>query len=157
MSLRRASTAALALRLFGASPERALALLRAAWPLAVGPELARRTELVAIEGDCLRIRVPDAGWRKGLLRMRREILGRLSQVAGAMAPRRLSFSEGFVARPAAEDTQRTAPSALAAAPAAALPLAPEITEAAAGIGDPDIRRRFLESAAAYLDRARSSR
>src|SRR5574341_1196686 len=37
----------LAARLFGTKPEHTLALLRAAWPSAVGDELARRTEVAA--------------------------------------------------------------------------------------------------------------
>ena len=95
--MERAAEHGVAEQLFGASPERRLLLLRAAWPRAVGPELARRTEVIAIEGNALRIRVPDAGWRKGLLRMRHEILGRLRGIAGGLAPRALGFVE---ARPA---------------------------------------------------------
>jgi hypothetical protein len=57
--------------LFGGSPVRTLALLRAAWPKAVGPELARRTEVLTLEGGALRLRVPDAGWRRHLLQMRK--------------------------------------------------------------------------------------
>jgi len=95
MGLERAVGMNLAAQLFGSAPERTLALLRAAWPQVVGAELARRTEVLALEGDSLRIRVPDAGWRKGLLRMRREILQRLRALAGDLAPRRLGFTEGL--------------------------------------------------------------
>ena len=90
----RISGRSLAARLFGASPARTLALLEAAWPLAVGPELARRTEVLGIEGGTLRVRVPDAGWRKVLHRMQPQILGHLREIAGDLAPRRMGFVEG---------------------------------------------------------------
>ena len=47
MGLTRPAAVDLVARLFGASPPRTLALLRATWPLAAGPELARRTEVLA--------------------------------------------------------------------------------------------------------------
>jgi Dna[CI] antecedent DciA-like protein len=90
----RISGRSLAARLFGASPARTLALLEAAWPLAVGPELARRTEVLGIEGGTLRVRVPDAGWRKVLHRMQPQILGHLREIAGDLAPKRMGFVEG---------------------------------------------------------------
>ena len=134
-----------ALSLFGGSPERTLALLRAAWPRAVGDELARRTEVLAVEGDCLRLRVPDARWRKNLLQMRREILGKLHAIAGDLTPRRLSFTEGGL--PAREATSEPAPPRLVSASAA-------LAEGASAIEDPDLRARFLEAAARYLARGR---
>jgi len=140
--VRRAIGSDLATRLFGSEPAHALVLLRAAWPLAVGPELARRTEVIALEGSTLRIGVPDPGWRKGLLDMQAEILGSLRRVAGDLAPRRLAFKDGCAPRPA---DPRPAP------PAAPAPQAPAAVAAAAqGIEDPEIRARFLETAARYL-------
>jgi len=144
--MERAAEHGVAEQLFGASPERRLLLLRAAWPRAVGPELARRTEVIAIEGNALRIRVPDAGWRKGLLRMRHEILGRLRGIAGGLAPRALGFVEA-----------RPAPIPMPAEPSApALPEPPPPAAAllaeAARIADPELRERFLEAAARYLGR-----
>ena len=132
-------------QLFGATPERRLLLLRAAWPQAVGPELARRTEVVALEGSALRIRVPDAGWRKGLLRMRHEILGRLRGIVGGLAPRALGFVEAHQA-PIPVPAEPSAPVLPQPPPPAAL-----VAEAA-GIADPELRARFLESAARYLGR-----
>src|ERR1043165_10002576 len=94
--MERISGRSLAARLFGGSPARTLALLEAAWPLAVGPELARRTEVLGIEGGTLRIRVPDAGWRKVLHRMQPQILGHLREIAGDLAPKRMGFVEGGI-------------------------------------------------------------
>src|SRR5712691_6320552 len=89
----------LASRIFGSEPARRLALIKSAWPFAVGPELARRTEVLALEGRTLRVRVPDAGWRKALHRMQPQIVARLRSVAGDLGPSRLGFSEGQVAAP----------------------------------------------------------
>jgi hypothetical protein len=144
MPLERPRDPTLAARLFGSSPERALALMRAAWPAAVGPELARRTELVALDAGVLRIRVPDATWRRGLLRMRGDILGRLRGVAGRAAPRSLGFVEGPVSFPPAP-AGPAAPRTVAGPPRA-------VVEAAAAIADPEVRARFLAAAAGYLGR-----
>src|SRR6185436_9490739 len=106
--MERISGRSLAARLFGASPARTLALLEAAWPLAVGPELARRTEVLGIEGGTLRIRVPDAGWRKVLHRMQPQILAHLREIAGDLAPRRMGFVDGMVStQPQSDATPRS--------------------------------------------------
>jgi hypothetical protein len=139
----------LAKRLFGRAPGARLALIRAFWPLAVGADTGRRTEVVALEGRTLRIRVPDARWRKVLHRMQREILGRLFASIGDLAPSQLSFVEGPVADPAP-------PPAL---PSPAMPPAasPELMARAAAIADPELRERFLSTAARYLSRAKVPR
>jgi len=146
MALERPADASLARRLFGAVPARTLALVRAAWPRAVGPDLARRTEVVALEGTTLRIRVPDARWRKELHRMQPDILARLRETTGELAPRRLGFVEGPVAVARAAERPRTVTLAPAPPPAA-------VVAGAAGL-EPDLRARFLEVAARFLDRAK---
>jgi hypothetical protein len=134
--------------LFGGSKERTLALLRAAWPRAVGPELARRTEVLALEGEALRLRVPDASWRRHLLQMRGPILERLREVAGGLTPYRLSFTEGGL----------TAAAEVLASPlaAAVLEAPPSLVADSRVIADPDLRARFLESAARYLANRKES-
>ncbi len=94
MALTRAGASDIAARLFGGAPERVRALMRAAWPLAVGPELSRRTEVLGIERGTLRIRVPDARWRTVLHGMQPDILRRLREIAGSLAPWRIGFVEG---------------------------------------------------------------
>ena len=150
MALQHPVTVGLARRLFGAVPSRTLALVRAAWPHAVGPDLALRTEVVTLEGTTLRIRVPDARWRKELHRMQRDILTRLRETAGELAPRRLGFVEGPVGT-AAPPNPRPQPAAGGLEPAS--PPAAIVAEAAAAL-DPELRERFLEVAARYLDRAK---
>jgi hypothetical protein len=100
--------------------------------------------VVALEAATLRIRVPDGRWRKELHRMAPEILARLREIVGDLAPRRLGFVEGPVALPPAE-------------PASAGPLPPapapaEVVAGAAVLTDPVLRERFLEVAARYLER-----
>jgi hypothetical protein len=134
----------LAARLFGSRPEHTLALLRAAWPVAVGADLARRTEVAALDRGILRVKVPDLRWQRSLLRMRGDILSRLRGVAGGAAPRGLGFVVGQMPEPAA---RVPAPTAVPAPPA------PEaIARAAAAIADPELRARFLAAAARYLAR-----
>jgi hypothetical protein len=145
--MQRPRHADLAARLFGAKPEHTLALLRAAWPTAVGEELARRTQVVALDRGVLRVMVPDMRWQRSLLRVRGDILARLRTVAGRASPRMLGFVTGPV-----EDSAETAarveprPAVEPAEPPAA------VREAAESIPDPEIRARFLEAAGRYLSR-----
>ena len=134
----------LAARLFGARPEHTLALLRAAWPTAVGEELARRTQVVALDRGVLRVMVPDIRWQRSLLRVRGDILSRLRTVAGRAAPRTL----GFVTGPLADLAPRSEP--LPPAKDAETPAA--VRDAAASIPDPEIRERFVQAAGRYLSR-----
>jgi hypothetical protein len=144
MGLDRASFGSLASRLFGRDPAHALALVRCAWPLAVGPELARRTEVLALDGRVLRVRVPDAGWTRVLHRMRRDILARLRDVAGELAPNRIGFIEGGVSP--------LAPPAEAPVPAGERRAAPLMEAGAAAIPDAELREAFLRTARRYLER-----
>ena len=146
MALRPAYTATLAGQLFGKDPARTLALVRAAWIRAVGPELARRTEAVAMEGRTLRVRVPDARWRKVLHRMQPELLTRLRTLAGELAPRSLGFVEGPVAGEPAP------PPSIEVPPPAATPPAASVVDAAQVIGDSEVRHAFLATAGRYLAR-----
>jgi hypothetical protein len=118
----------------------------------VGADLARRTEVVALEAGTLRIRVPDARWRNVLHRMRVQILAQLRAVALDLAPARLGFLEASVPMP--ELPALPAPT-VPAAPLPLPPLPPAVVEAAAAIPDADLRARFLESAARYLSRRES--
>jgi Dna[CI] antecedent, DciA len=173
MALQRAALSQVRRQLFGTSGERALVLLRAAWPGVVGPELARRTEVVSLDGTTLRVRVPDAGWQKVLHRMRGDILSRLFDVAGELAPRRLGFVEpprlrgnadraSIVPGPASPipdavslpSPPPTPQPAFTAGSETDLLTPPSVEAAAAAITDPELRRRFLASAARYL-RART--
>jgi hypothetical protein len=143
--MRRTTPTDLAASLFGTAPARRLLFLKKAWPAAVGPDLARRSEVVALDGDLLRIRVPDAVWRKSLWRMRSELLTRLRRIAGPAAPHALGFAEGTVS--AAPDER--APRAPLVVPR---PLGADLAEAARAIPDTEIRELFCRTAGRYLGR-----
>jgi hypothetical protein len=145
MAFDPATTSGLAAQLFRPGTPQAFALVRAAWTAAVGAELARRTVVQAMVGRTLHVRVPDAAWRKTLHRMRREVLARLREIAGELAPTTLGFVEGPV--PAGEPAWSTGPRPLPVPAPAALRAAAE------RIADPEVRARFLETAARYLSRA----
>ena len=146
MALTRAGASDVAARLFGGAPERVGALLRAAWPLAVGPELSRRTEVLGIERGTLRIRVPDARWRIVLHRMQPDILRRLREIAGSLAPWRIGFVEGGM-----KDADPLPPPGAPGQPAV---LPAEVAKRAAEIDDEEIRERFLATATRSLARKR---
>src|SRR5262245_44184511 len=149
MAMDRVSGREWAARLFGASPARTLALLQAAWPLAVGPELARRTEVVGIENRTLRVRVPDVSWRKVLHRVAPQILARLREIAGEeLTPHRMGFLDGGVAT---MDTPMPSPPPRDAA------VPPAIAGIASAIPDAEMRARFASVAARYLSRSTRSK
>jgi hypothetical protein len=144
MGLDRISRVDLAATLFGGGGAKTLALLKAAWPRAVGPALAGRTEPLALEGTTLRVRVPDQRWRLVLHRMQPQILARMAELAGSLAPRRLGFVEGPVPLPPLPPPPEAAPSPLD------VPLPASVAAGAAAIADPEIRERFVQTAARYL-------
>jgi hypothetical protein len=139
----------LATQVFGASPAGTLALVRAAWVTAVGPELARRTEVVSIDGGMLRVRVPDMSWQRNLWRMRSDILARLRRVAGGLAPRAIGFVQGEIAAPAATPP---APAPVPAVPREPTPPSTALVEASRAIEDEALRAAFLAVARRYLGR-----
>jgi hypothetical protein len=143
--MQRSTPGSLAGEIFGGDPRRRLTLLKAAWPAAVGPELARRSEIVALEREVLRIRVPDGVWRRSLWRMRGDLLARLRKLAGPVAPRALSIAEGAVTPPSPSPERPASPTPVATLPA-------DVARAAAAIPDDEIRRRFQDAAARYLGR-----
>lgn len=145
VALQQPAERGLARRIFGGTPQGSLALLRNVWVQAVGPEVAQRTEVLALEGRSLRIRVPDARWRKVLHRMQRDILTRMQRQVGDMAPTRLGFQEG----PISAAPTRPEPVPRATAPG---PLPEALAAAAVSIPDAEIRDRFCASAALYLSR-----
>jgi hypothetical protein len=147
MALERARASSLARIFAEGGPAARLELLRALWPVAVGAELARRTELIGIESGTLRVRVPDGRWRRALFRMQRDLLARLRSLAGGLAPQRLGFTEG----PLRHQPPAPAP---APPPAPEPPVSPDLRAAAEAIGDAELRQRFLSSAARYLARSR---
>ncbi|MCL6543907.1 MAG: DUF721 domain-containing protein [Bryobacteraceae bacterium] len=78
------------------SPE---AVAKAAWPAAVGPRIAARTEAVALIAGKLVVEVEDAVWQRQLFTLKGQILKRLEDVAGAGAPKDVEFRVRPLRRP----------------------------------------------------------
>ncbi len=135
-------------RQFVRDPVHLLTLVQAVWPVAVGDSVARRTRVEGLSGQTLRVRVPDAAWRRTLHRMQPQVLARLRDLLGEAAPRRLGFSEGGLVV-----TEPTPPPPPAGPPP---PLPGVVEQAAARIADAEIRALFEASAARALA-ARSRR
>ena len=150
MGFERALTPDVGFAVFRPGSPGALALLRAVWPTVVGPELGRRTEVLGMVDDTLRIGVPDGRWRMALHRLQPTILQGLRERAGGLAPRRLGFVEGVTPSLAAEKR----PSSRESPPQPQPPSETLIREAQA-IQDPALRAEFLETAARYLSRSAS--
>jgi len=132
-------------RLFTRVPSAQLALLRAAWSRVVGGEIARRSEVISLDRRTLTVRVTDAGWQRVLHRMQRQILSRLSAIAGEMAPTRVGFTVGEITTVPESHSVGSAASPDPGPP-------PEVEAAARAIQDAALRERFLRSAALYLQR-----
>jgi hypothetical protein len=135
-------------RLFSASSSSGYILVRGLWPGVVGPEIARRTEVVALQERTLRVRVSDSRWMRVLHRMQHVILGRLAQQLGAFAPNQIGFVEG----PLSPRSERARAKSVETPQDAEPPQ--QVTAAAAAIDDPDLRGRFIETASRYLRRRR---
>ena len=137
-------------RLFGATDQARLALVRAVWPRVVGADVARRTEVASLTGDLVRIRTDDPRWSPVLHRMRRDILNRLWGAIGRLAPKQLGLLEGPLAR---REDGATAPLATPVTPPAPPPPSAALAAAAASIPDTELRAAFLDAAGRYLGRA----
>ncbi|MGQ9635156.1 MAG: DUF721 domain-containing protein [Bryobacteraceae bacterium] len=72
---------------------------KAAWPAAVGPRIAARTQAVALVGDKLLVEVEDSVWQRQLSTLKGQILNRLEDVAGTGAPKDVEFRVRMLRRP----------------------------------------------------------
>lgn len=73
-------------------------LVRAAWPQAVGPRIASHTRPVAFHESRLVVEVQDLVWQSQLRTMSGQILGRLTEIAGAGKVRGIEFRLGVPRR-----------------------------------------------------------
>jgi Dna[CI] antecedent, DciA len=130
------------LRRFG--PQAGIGEAAAAWPTAVGAEIARNAWPARFQRDgTLVVHVRDAVWGFELTQRAAEISTRLPGRPG------LKFVPGPLAEPGAEDL----PPAAAAPPPASAEQAREAGAWAAEIEDPELRELVARAAAASLARA----
>jgi hypothetical protein len=126
-------------------PTSGMAPLVAAWPGAVGPEIARNAWPARIARDgTLHVHTQDSIWAFELTTRVEEILTRL----GKLAPRRLSFAPGPLPEPTLashEEVHRRPPE----------PTPEHVAKAeslARGIRDEELRKVVAKAAAASLSR-----
>ena len=70
-------------------PER----VRAAWPMAAGHAVAKRTRAVSFSAGALAVAVPDAAWQQQLARLRPQLRGHLTRLTGVAVADILFFVE----------------------------------------------------------------
>ena len=131
-----------------------LADLTAAWPTAVGEQIATNAWPLRVGRDgTLHVATSSATWAFELDRMRREIADRLVAALGESAPRELRFRPG----PVPEPGPPSAPQPISRLPEATPEECQEATRTASSIDDPELRELVARAARASLSRARSDR
>jgi predicted nucleic acid-binding Zn ribbon protein len=73
-------------------------LVRAAWPLAVGPRISAHTRAVALQDGRLIVEVEDVIWQRQLQTLASQILARLVEIAGAENVAAIEFRRGIPRR-----------------------------------------------------------
>jgi hypothetical protein len=129
-------------------PQAEIAAVAAAWPAAVGPEIARNAWPSRFLRDgTLVVHTRDAIWAFELTQRSAEIAGRLPAVPA------LKFTPGPLAEPAAEPSGDEPPRALEATPEQAR----DAARWAAAIEDDELRDLVARAARASLARAAADR
>jgi len=110
----------------------------AAWPTAVGDEVARNSWPARVARDgTLHVNTSSSVWAFELGQLAPRILERLRSDLGEAAPKALRFAQGHLPEPhpaVSEEAARGAPEVSAEA-------AEQAAELAAGIGDEELRKR----------------
>jgi hypothetical protein len=127
----------------------ALAAIVGAWPAAVGDAVARNAwpQRVARDGT-LHVTTTSSAWAFELGRLAPQMLEGLRRSLGSAAPPALRFAPGPVPEPPAP-----VPASRSSAPEAGPEERRAGAEAAAAIGDPELRELVARAAAASLARA----
>jgi hypothetical protein len=140
------------LRRFGATGS--MPAIVAAWPAAVGEDVARNAWPARISRDgVLHVNTSSSAWAFELTQLAPVVLRQLGSAVGDAAPKALRFAPGHLPEPATA----------AAVPSRPVPPKPsrqtlaEASELASGIADESLRERVAKAAALSLERARSDR
>lgn len=124
------------------------AFVFAAWRKIAGEQLRQRTEPLAFRQKRLTLAVENAIWKRHLEDLSGDMVYRLNEALGQGIVNFIEFHINEKAVLAAPDrkTMKTADEAVATR------LSPALKDAALRIGDPELRKNFLEAAGAYLSR-----
>lgn len=140
------------LRRFGA--QGAMPAIVAAWPAAVGADIARNAWPARVGRDgVLHVHTSSSAWSFELTQLAATVLERLGVALGDDAPRGLRFAPGPLPEPPADVPQSNSPGGVQ-------PSEETLEQAAsltAGITDDDLRQRVARAVALSLERARSDR
>lgn len=135
-------------------PAAGMAELVAAWPGAVGEQIAAQAWPARIARDrTLHVAVSSSVWAFELTQLEGEIRTRLEEALGENAPERLRFAVGHIPETGSDpepDTKKSAPEASAAHRA-------EGERVASSIEDPGLRDAVARAIAASLADARKAR
>ena len=69
-----------------------LELLQQLWPALVGDMLAKAVSVTAIHGTTVVLKVPDLGWRRQLIRMKRQLLQKINELWGSQRMTEIAFT-----------------------------------------------------------------
>ncbi len=126
----------------------------AAWPAAVGEEVARNAWPARVSRDgVLHVNTSSSAWAFELTQLATVVLGQLAAALESEAPKGLRFAPGHLPEPTVEPSATTRPRP---AEPSAVELA-EARELAAPIEDEELRERVAKAAALSLATARSDR
>ena len=121
-----------------------LELVGLKWPVAVGTELATRSEAASLDDGVLTVRVTDAAWGRMIMKLQAEIRSRLNAAMGFRAVKWIRFVK--------DGKPLSIP---APAPAKAVPPEPaepseSIRKAAESLEDSELKELMLRTATRYL-------
>jgi hypothetical protein len=140
------------LRRFG--PQGAMPAIVAAWPAAVGSEVARHAWPARIGRDrTLYVHTSSSAWAFELTQLGATVLEQLREALGHEAPRSLRFAPGPLPEPLAEVPSVADPERLRATPETLA----EGAAIASAIEDEELRKRVAKAAALSLQSARDDR
>jgi len=135
-------------------PGGSIAGVVAAWPAAVGDEVARNAWPSRVSRDStLVVNTASSAWAFELTQLQSVVLEQLVAVLGEGAPRALRFVPGPLPEPPAPAAEPARPQPLEPSPDS-LAAAAELTSE---IADDDLRTRIARAAALSLERARDDR
>jgi hypothetical protein len=137
---------------FGATG--AMPAITAAWPVAVGAEVARNAWPARVARDgVLHVHTSSSAWAFELTQLAAVVLGQLGEALGDDAPAGLRFAPGPLPEPVHVPEEQ--PARTVHEPSAEV--AREADRLAAGIADEELRTHVARAAALSLEHARSDR
>jgi len=140
------------LRRFGATGS--MPAIVAAWPLAVGDEVARNAWPARVSrAGVLHVNTSSSAWAFELTQLATVVLDQLAGGLSVAPPKSIRFAPGHLPEPATAAADPPRPEPWKPSPRALA----EASELASGIADEDLRERVAKAAALSLERARSDR